>query len=336
MSNLYKNPFERLKKVTVTMLSTVYMMFFMALGCGIQNPEENGDYIPIIFYEGDIIPIKQVENKIFIQHVAPSIELNLNTYDEYWEQWSSIWEQWLILIGSEASLVQHSVSGDWALLEAKNGETISQAIIEYFKESPVVAKVSFPLESEQNEILYGLRNEFAVKLKETTSMEQLKQLAAQNHCTVSTRETGNHHFVSVHKTSELDAMQMSELFRETNLFETVQPSYVVFNLPGVYCDNRIVLKRLEDEPAYIRKNCFDHLERKEGFFFELVNQDFDFYSLGGLITYEEIPKQYRKGGLSVKISGNVTSCTVGGGCSEPNIKLASIPIFEIKSIKINN
>jgi hypothetical protein len=40
--------------------------------------------------------------------------------------------------------------------------------------------------------------------------------------------------------------------------------------------------------------------------------------------------------LSVIINGNVTSCLVGFGCIEPNIKLPHIHLFELKSIKLNN
>ena len=101
------------------------------------------------------------------------------------------------------------------------------------------------------------------------------------------------------------------------------------------CENKKILKTLKDEPAIVRKHCFEHVGRVDTFFFELVNTHSDFFSLGGIFPCNEIPKQYREEGLSVYIGGNVTSCTVVGGCIEPNIKLASIPLFELQSIKIN-
>ena len=103
------------------------------------------------------------------------------------------------------------------------------------------------------------------------------------------------------------------------------------------CENKQILKILNDEPAIVRKQCFEHVERVDTFYFELVNSHQDeFNNREAVFPLQEIPEQYRKEGLSVYISGNVTSCTVLGGCSEPNIKLASIPLFELKSIKIDN
>ena len=101
------------------------------------------------------------------------------------------------------------------------------------------------------------------------------------------------------------------------------------------CEDKKILKILENEPAIVRKQCFEHVERVDTFFFELVNQYSEFFSIGGIFPVGEIPQQYRKEGLSVYIGGNVTSCTVLGGCSEPDIKLAAIPLFESKSIKAN-
>ena len=100
------------------------------------------------------------------------------------------------------------------------------------------------------------------------------------------------------------------------------------------CENKMVLKILNDEPAIVRKHCFEHVGRVDTFYFDLVNRYSEFFSDAGVFPAGNIPQQYRKEGLSVYISGNVTSCTVLGGCSEPNIKLVSIPIFELKSIKI--
>ena len=100
------------------------------------------------------------------------------------------------------------------------------------------------------------------------------------------------------------------------------------------CENMVILKKLREEPAVIQKQCFDHLERDDAFFFVLVNRHEEFFSLGGVFPIGEIPQEFRKEGLSVTISGNVTSCTVGGGCSEPNIRLAAIPLFELIAIKI--
>ena len=110
------------------------------------------------------------------------------------------------------------------------------------------------------------------------------------------------------------------------------------NIEGSDCipyENKDILKILNDEPAIVRKQCFEHLGRKDAFFFELVNRPSEILWGVGLFPAEAIPQQFRKEGLSVYISGNVISCYVLGGCSEPNIRVAFIPLFELKSININ-
>ena len=104
---------------------------------------------------------------------------------------------------------------------------------------------------------------------------------------------------------------------------------------SISCENKKILKILNDEPAIVRKQCFEHVGRVDTFYFELVNRHFEFFSDVGVFPVGVIPQQYRKEGLSVYISGNVTSCYVLGGCSEPNIRVAFIPLFELKSININ-
>ena len=101
------------------------------------------------------------------------------------------------------------------------------------------------------------------------------------------------------------------------------------------CENKEILKILNDEPAIVRKQCFEHVGRVDAFFFELANQHEGLWSVV-LFPAEEIPQQFRKEGLSVYISGNVIKSYVLGGCSEPNIRLAHIPLFELKSITSTN
>ncbi|MDR2148996.1 MAG: hypothetical protein LBE91_21355 [Tannerella sp.] len=107
-----------------------------------------------------------------------------------------------------------------------------------------------------------------------------------------------------------------------------------------------VIKVLTDEPAYIEKRCKELSYENEGgftqpiridtFYLRLVNEQDDFFSIGGLFPCGEIPEQYRKDNLAVYISGNVTNALVLGGCSESNIKVPAIPVIELKAIKIKN
>jgi len=103
---------------------------------------------------------------------------------------------------------------------------------------------------------------------------------------------------------------------------------------SISCEKREIVKILNDEPAIVRKECFDHIGQVEAFYFELVNEHSEFYSRGGLFPEEMIPQQYRKEGLSVYISGNVIYCPLGI-CSRPDDRLGYLLLFELKSIKIN-
>ena len=107
------------------------------------------------------------------------------------------------------------------------------------------------------------------------------------------------------------------------------------------CKDMVILKVFNNEKATVKKGTFsiclyDGLTTDK-FYFELVNQDYDFiYNFPGIVPVEEIPEQYRKEGLSVYISGNVTNCVIGGGTSYTGARLAPIFLFELKSIKIRN
>ena len=103
-----------------------------------------------------------------------------------------------------------------------------------------------------------------------------------------------------------------------------------------FCVDKQVIKELKDEPAIVRKRCFDHAGRTEVYYFALVNDHSEFYSEMGIFPIEEIPEQFKKTGLSVYISGHVTNCVEGAGCSEPDIRIADIHLCEIKSIRIND
>jgi hypothetical protein len=315
-------------KLTNVCKINIVIFFIACLSCDKGNPNDNiydGTYIKY-YYEEDEYSFRQIKNKIFVQYTSSASTVN----------WESDREQWEALINSDVSLQPYKNGGVWIILEHKKGSPIPPATIEYYKASSVVASASYLLEAESNGVLHGLTNEFAVKLKETTSYEQLQQLAAQNDCNINTKSFSNQHYVTVSKNSGFDAIQLSGLFCETNLFESVQPKFVIPILPwGGGCDGKIILKTLKDEPGYIRKNCFEHTGRKEAFYLELVNSHPEFFGQS-VFPLEEIPKQYRKEGLPVYFSGNVINCTEVGGCIEPYFRLAHIHLVELKSIKINN
>ena len=314
------------------------MFFWGCLSCQNQtdsdnNQNNNSDVIIPVVYQDD--HLSQIEEKLFLQF-SPSCEPQRDGNGD-WEAWTNEWNEWNALLNSDASLHPYAVSGDYAFLESKDGSSITPSTINYFKANRLVGTVSYPFESENTGSLQGLRNEFVVKLKETTTFLQLQQLAEKNQCVVRDEDPycKNQFFVVISKKSEMNAMQMLDLFDKTNLFEASSPTFVVLDILGGVCENKRILKVLKDEPAYIRKRCFEHLERKDAFYFELINSHSEFFGLAGaLFPFEEIPNEYRKEGLIVKINGNVLSCTVGT-CSEPDIRLIPFCIIELKSICFN-
>jgi hypothetical protein len=99
-------------------------------------------------------------------------------------------------------------------------------------------------------------------------------------------------------------------------------------------DEILIVKVFIDEPATVQKSCFDHVgKRVEVFYFELETK-YPELRLPMIVPIGEIPEQYRKEGMIVRISGNVTNSLVYG-CSEPHIRLAPANLFQLTSIKAN-
>jgi len=108
-------------------------------------------------------------------------------------------------------------------------DSLSSAAIKLYKENPEVVSANFML--EYNGVLQGLTDEFVVKLKETTSYRQLEELALKNYCIIGEENefVKNQFMMHVPKISHLNAMQMSNLFYETELFDYSAPNFVVVN-----------------------------------------------------------------------------------------------------------
>ena len=118
----------------------------------------------------------------------------------------------------------------FAILEAKDGKPIPSETIQSFKEREDIVSVTY-LYLYDDVYFQGLTDEFVVKLKETTSYEKMQKLAELNDCVVGSedRYVKNQYMLYVSKTSKLDALQLSNLFYETGLFEFVEPNFVVLN-----------------------------------------------------------------------------------------------------------
>jgi len=179
-----------------------------------------------------------MDNNVEVEHFHPMmniIRVDINP------PLGTPWSQILAIINSDASLLPlEDIQGTevtyqfnleylelaynrsnrcFVTLESKNGY-ISWSALEAFKVMPEVASVDY---------LYGffsvLYPQFGVKLKPTTTYEQLQELAKQNNCIVLDNpfvEFG--YTILIPKTSRLNAIQMSCLFFETGLFEYCEPS----------------------------------------------------------------------------------------------------------------
>jgi hypothetical protein len=121
-------------------------------------------------------------------------------------------------------------------LETKNGKPMPSSIIESFNVRAEVVSVSYLYKSssvqEENGLseLLGFTDEIIVKLKGTTSYEQLQELAERNNCTVGAENqfVKNQFMVYVSKTSKLNVLQTSNLFHETGIFKYSEPNFYMF------------------------------------------------------------------------------------------------------------
>ena len=246
MSKFFKIPFEKQpaeRRVTVAMLCIVTMLFFMASGCGTQDvvseyndeeeqltpskdegqltlPEdddatnENAFY----YYEGKKIYLQKIKNQILLKFASDADKAQLRS-----------------LIGSDDSLEPTSDTSlegalRFAVLKTKDGSMIPLSTIGFFKTKEAVVSASYLFQYNGGK-LQGLMDEFVVKLTESTSYKQLQELAEQNNCTIGDEDQFlvNQYKLYVPKTSDLDAMQMSNLFYETGLFEFSEPNCIIFN-----------------------------------------------------------------------------------------------------------
>ena len=145
-------------------------------------------------------------------------------------------EQILDIIGSDPSLksmfdinLDENAALSTIVLETKNGKPVPPTTVEFFKSKTEVVSVTY-LYQYNGQVLEGLTDEFVVKLKDSTSFKQLQELADKNKCKIGDENqfTKNQFMLYVSKTSKLNALQTSNLFYETGLFEYAEPNFYVF------------------------------------------------------------------------------------------------------------
>ncbi|MDR2292398.1 MAG: S8 family serine peptidase [Prevotellaceae bacterium] len=119
------------------------------------------------------------------------------------------------------------------------------SVIERYKANINVVSASLVL--QYNGVLQGLADEFVVMLKKNTSYKQFQNLLSAYHCVIVEENefVKNQFLLSVTKISTLTALQLSNLFYETELFEFSEPNFIIlnaFNSNDTYFNNQWGLK----------------------------------------------------------------------------------------------
>jgi len=197
----------------------VIIILLLAAGSSCNDNSEQPTSV-FYYYSSEKIYLQQINDKILLKFTSDANN-----------------EQIFGIIGSNPSLqpmyninVNETNPISIIILETKNGKPISSATIESFKANTEVVSVTY-LYQYNGQGLQGLTDEFVVKLKDATSYKQLQELADKNNCKIGDENqfVKNQFMISVSKTSKLDALQTSNLFYETGLFEFAEPNFIIFN-----------------------------------------------------------------------------------------------------------
>ena len=197
----------------------VIIILLLAAGSSCNDNSEQPTSV-FYYYSSEKIYLQQINDKILLKFTSDANN-----------------EQIFGIIGSNPSLqpmyninVNETNPISIIILETKNGKPISSATIESFKANTEVVSVTY-LYQYNGQGLQGLTDEFVVKLKDATSYKQLQELVDKNNCKIGDENqfVKNQFMISVSKTSKLDALQTSNLFYETGLFEFAEPNFIIFN-----------------------------------------------------------------------------------------------------------
>jgi len=177
------------------------------------------------YYFGEKIYLRQKADQILLK-TAPNI---------YWTAIAP-------LINADSSLTVSvafwTETSPVVLLMSKDGKPIPLTTLDSILEIPEIVSASYEYLPYQYKpgiylVTHGaFTDEFLVKLKKTTSYEQLKTLTQQNGCILGEEDQfeKNQYRLYVPKTSDSNVIQMSKLFYETGLFDNSSPN--VFMISG--------------------------------------------------------------------------------------------------------
>jgi subtilisin family serine protease len=197
-------------KVLIYVLATVIVLFSQMQ---VMQAED------LFYYYGDEkIFIKERTDKIFLNlDLTVATKEKINDFKNKLESFGLV------------SNIDEKVIPPFVVIETKSGDDISSTLYENCKADAMVVSASSMMEYRGK--LAGLTGEFIVKLKPSSSYEQLQQMAQQNNCViVEGRWLGKDEYIlSVSKTSEFNSLQAANLFYETGLFEFSEPRFVILN-----------------------------------------------------------------------------------------------------------
>lgn len=227
--------FNKQVEVAFATIFIVFSMFF-TLSCNdfINNTEEqlylknnveqlittrSNSAEPFYYYFDSKIFIKQRTDKILIRFEAGTKKEQMHTIIERNSGFSQL---------REFEYYYDSPFG-FVAFESNEGEQIPIKFIASILEVSNIVSATYMY--ERNGLLFGLTEQFIVQLKETSSYEQFETLLKQNECKIVEKceFTKNRFVLSISKASELDAMQMSCLFYESELFEYATPNRIFFD-----------------------------------------------------------------------------------------------------------
>ena len=170
-------------------------------------------------YENKKIFLREIKDRIFVKF-AP---------DATREQFQAVANNKIAPLSKKLNGEVRFVKGsslNTMILESKE---MSPAVLDSLKTKNGIASATYLL--EQNGSFSAITDEFIVKLKETTSYEQLQELAEKYNCRLGDENefVKNQFKLYVSKTAELNAMQMANRFYETGLFEFSEPNFAIIN-----------------------------------------------------------------------------------------------------------
>ena len=145
------------------------------------------------------------------------------------------WQETVLMRNGVLSIDQiQTMTGVFLLkIDDESIESIEAKISEFTKEKEVSYATPFLINAEGN-VIGALTNEFIVKLKQTTTLEQLKQFSRQYQIDKLRQYEFNEltFFLSAPHNSDFNSMEFSKFFYESGLFEYAEPNFMIFSVQG--------------------------------------------------------------------------------------------------------